>query len=158
MSLSFREGHRVYVYQEAIDMRAGFNKLTMYIREKMKRDVLQGDLFLFLGKNRKRLKALYYDGTGLVQIAKRMEHGKFMSIVDLEYKEITVDEVQLILHGSIVRRTKFGEEALTKAKGMNNIIGHEGAGARNGYRNPSSNGALASQGKPGTQAPASSRH
>lgn len=35
MSLSLRPGHRVFVYGEAIDMRWGFNRLSMIVREKM---------------------------------------------------------------------------------------------------------------------------
>ena len=112
MSLSFREGHRVFVYEEAIDMRAGFNKLSMIVREKMKERLLEGDLYFFLGKNRKRLKALFYDGSGLVQITKRLEQGRFMSTEDLEWREISLKEVQTLLHGGVIRRVKFGNEAL----------------------------------------------
>ena len=103
-------------------MRAGFNKLSMYVRDKMKAKLVDGDLFLFLGKNRKRLKGLCYDGTGLIQIAKRMEQGRFMSVVDLEFSEITVEELHLLLHGSVVRRTKFGDEALTRKPDSKKVI------------------------------------
>lgn len=114
MSLRLRPGHRVFVFQEAIDMRAGFDRLSMLIRERMQAKLVDGDLFLFLGKNRKRLKGLCFDGTGLLLIAKRLEQGRFMRPEDLEFHELTVDELDWLLRGSIVKRAKFGEEALTK--------------------------------------------
>jgi transposase len=114
MSLKLRPGHRIFVYREYTDMRSGFDKLSMLIREKMKARLVDGDLFLFLGKSRKRLKGLCYDGTGLILIAKRIEQGKFMRIEELEENELTTDELDWLLRGSVVRRTKFGEDALTQ--------------------------------------------
>jgi len=65
----------------------------------------QGHVYLFFGKNRKRIKSLCYDGTGLVLIAKRIERGQFMSHSELIARsEISQEELKLIFHGSIVRR------------------------------------------------------
>ena len=51
------------------------------------------------------MKLLVYDGTGLIQISKRIERGQFMSLTDLLGRsEITHDELKLIMHGSIIRR------------------------------------------------------
>lgn len=108
MSLRLKPDLKVFVYSEYVDLRAGFDKLSMIVREKLSRDLVDGDLFLFLGKNRKKLKAICYDGTGLLLIAKRMERGRFMCLEDLEEKEITVDELDWLMRGSIVRRAKFG--------------------------------------------------
>ena len=63
MSLKFRLGHQFFIYEEYVDVRSGFNRLSMFVREKMGRNLLEGDLFLFLGKNRERMKALCFDGT-----------------------------------------------------------------------------------------------
>lgn len=114
MSLKLRPGHRVFVYKEYTDMRSGFDRLSMLIREKMKMALVDGDLFLFIGKNRKRLKGLCFDGTGLLLIAKRLEQGKFMRLEDLEFEQLTVEELDWLIRGSVVKRAKFGEEALTK--------------------------------------------
>lgn len=65
----------------------------------------QGHVYLFFGKNRKRIKILVYDGTGLVLVAKRMECGNFMSQSELLGRaEIRQQELQLILHRSVIRR------------------------------------------------------
>jgi hypothetical protein len=50
-----------------IDMRCGFEKLHYFTKEIMNQDINQGHVYLF------------FDGTGLVQISKRIECGKFMS-------------------------------------------------------------------------------
>jgi transposase len=115
MSFRLREGHRVFVYREQIDFRAGFDKLAMLVREKMKMELIEGDLFLFLGKNRKRLKSLCYDGTGLILISKRLERGRFMSVSEFEESELTVDELNYVISGGVVRKKYFGERALQAA-------------------------------------------
>jgi transposase len=43
----------------------------------------QGHVYSFFGQNRKRIKILVYDGSGLVLIAKRIERGKFLSHQEL---------------------------------------------------------------------------
>ncbi len=73
-----RRGLRVFVYREAIDMRCGFERLHSYCVHQMKALMDQGHVYIFFGKNRRRLKCLVYDGTGLVLIAKRIERGGFM--------------------------------------------------------------------------------
>jgi transposase len=100
-----RKGLRIFVYREAIDMRCGFEKLHSFCIHQMRAVMDQGHVYLFFGKNRKRLKILVYDGSGLVLIAKRIERGSFMSHAELIGRsEITQSELQLIIHGSIIRK------------------------------------------------------
>ena len=108
MSLRLKPELRVFVFGEYVDLRAGFDKLSMLVREKMQAQLVDGDLFLFLGRSRKKLKAICYDGTGLLLIAKRMERGAFMRLEELEEMEITVDELDWLMRGSTIRRAKFG--------------------------------------------------
>lgn len=100
-----RKGLRVFVYREPIDMRCGFERLHSYCVHHTLAEMNQGHLYVFFGKNRCRMKCLVYDGTGLVLIAKRIERGQFMSHAELLGKnEITTQELQLILHGSVIRK------------------------------------------------------
>jgi transposase len=95
---------RVFIYSNPIDMRRGFEKLSCYIREDLSEDLLAGQFFLFLGKNRRRLKVLYYDGTGLILVTKRLEEGIFMSVHELsDVHEITSAEMALIFSGNRIR-------------------------------------------------------
>lgn len=100
-----RKGLRVFVYREPIDMRCGFEKLYSYCVHQMQAVMDQGHVYLFFGRNRRRIKILVYDGSGLVLIAKRIERGQFMSHTELLGRaEISQDELKLILHGSVIRR------------------------------------------------------
>lgn len=78
-----RTGLRVFVYKSEIDMRCGFERLHSLCVHQMQAIMDQGHVYLFFGKNRRRLKVLFYDGTGLVLIAKRIEGGRFMRLGDL---------------------------------------------------------------------------
>jgi IS66 Orf2 like protein len=118
MTIPFRAGHRIFVYSEYIDLRSGFDRLSMIVREKMQANLLEGDLFVFLGNHRRKCKAICYDGSGVVLINKRLEHGKFMRISELESGEITREEFELFFRGSVIRRASFGTSALTRAHGL----------------------------------------
>jgi transposase len=95
-------------------MRSGFDRLAMLVRERMHKTLVDGDLFVFLGNNRRRMKALCFDGTGLVLVSKRLDYGRFMRPRELESAEITTEELDLLLRGAVFRRTYFGETALTR--------------------------------------------
>lgn len=98
---------RVFIYKDMIDMRCGFEKLYYFTKEIMKQDINQGHVYLFFGKNRRRLKGLFFDGTGLVQISKRIERGKFMSRLELgEINEITLLEFKQVFNGGLIVRPK----------------------------------------------------
>lgn len=94
----------VYVFNKAIDMRYSFERLSYLVRDDLGHDIDLGSLYLFLGKNRKRLKVLVYDGSGLVLITKRLEKKSFMNILDLDRYEISLGDLEYIVHGSVLRK------------------------------------------------------
>jgi transposase len=99
-----RSGLRVFVYKSEIDMRCGFERLHSYCVHQMSAVMDQGHVYLFFGKNRRRVKVLFYDGTGLVLIAKRIEGGRFMTLAGLLGRtEIKLTELKQIMHGSVIR-------------------------------------------------------
>jgi transposase len=99
-----RKGLRAFVYRDSIDMRCGFERLHSLCVHQMQALMDQGHVYLFFGKNRKRIKALFYDGTGLVLISKRIERGNFMSLSELLGRsEVSLYELKLIFHGSVIR-------------------------------------------------------
>lgn len=109
------KGLRVFIYQEQIDMRCGFERLSYFVRDKMKGLIDQGHLYLFFGKNRRRLKVIYYDGSGLVLVSKRIEHGRFMARVELgDMHEITLSDLKLIFHGSVIKKPKLDRSFVTE--------------------------------------------
>lgn len=75
--LSFNGALKVYVSLEPCDMRKSFNGLAAVVREHLEDDPLSGAAFLFANKKRNLIKILYWDGTGLWVVAKRLERGTF---------------------------------------------------------------------------------
>ena len=111
------KGLRVFIYQESIDMRLGYERLLHLVRDQMKNDINQGHLYLFLGKNRRRLKALFFDGTGLVLIAKRIERGRFMARAEIkDILEITIIELKQIFNGGLIGRPRVERSFVSTEK------------------------------------------
>jgi transposase len=95
------QDRRVYVFNATVDMRLGFEGLHGLIRNQLGHSVTKGDVYIFLGRNRKRLKALFFDGTGLVLITKRLERGLFARIEEFYGRgEITQADLRLIFAGT----------------------------------------------------------
>jgi len=116
--IGLARGVSVYAYAEPVDMRKSFNTLSSLVEQNLKRDVLTGDLFLFVAKNLKRAKVLYFDGTGLCLYAKRLEHGKFAAIWKRSKKltfEMTLSELALFVEGSeAIGRIPLSPPLMTK--------------------------------------------
>src|SRR5262245_54980271 len=70
---------RVFVHDKPTDMRKSFDTLAALVTAS-KRDAMTGELFLFVGKDRRRAKVLFFDGTGLCVFAKRLSRGTFGAI------------------------------------------------------------------------------
>ena len=66
---------KVFLSKEPADMRASYDTLFARVKDLIKEDAFSGHLFVFHNKRRTSCKCLYYDGTGLVLICKRLEQG-----------------------------------------------------------------------------------
>lgn len=97
-------GVSVYAFDEPCDMRKSFDTLAALVLEKMSHDVLTGDLFLFISRDRRRAKVLYFDGTGMCLFAKRLEKGQFSAVWKRAKSrrgfEMTLTELSLFVEGS----------------------------------------------------------
>lgn len=113
-----RKQTRVFAYGAACDMRKSFNTLSGLVQE-MGHQVAAGDVFLFVSRNRKRAKVLWYDGTGLCLLAKRLDTGKFAAVWDCAQGELelTMSELQLLLEGcEVVGRMPLSPPPIDVAK------------------------------------------
>jgi transposase len=71
-------GTRVYLACGVTDMRRGFDSLSAQVESALNLDPYGGSIFIFRGRRGDLLKALYWDGQGLVLYAKRLEKGRFV--------------------------------------------------------------------------------
>ena len=108
----------VYAYARPTDMRKGFDGLSALVTEGLERDVLNGDVYIFVSRDRVRTKVLHWDGTGLCIYAKRLERGRFAHLWPDDRDTpitLTVSELDLFLEGStIVGRVALSPPAMTQ--------------------------------------------
>ena len=112
-------GVSVYAFDEPCDMRKSFDTLTALVTEHMKHDVLIGDLYLFVSRDRKRAKVLYFDGTGMCLFAKRLEKGQFTATWKRAKSArgllMTLSELSLFIEGSeVAARLPLSPSLLSK--------------------------------------------
>lgn len=112
-------GVSVYAYGEPCDMRKSFNTLSSLVTESLGHDLMAGDLFLFVSRDRKRAKVLYFDGTGVCLFAKRLEIGLFATPWKGPMSKnltLTMAELALFVEGSeALGRVKLSPPLLRKS-------------------------------------------
>ena len=100
--LSFHSQLKVFVATAACDLRKSFNGLWAAATEQLGEDPKEGALFVFGNRRRNRIKILYFDGTGVCVLAKRLEQGTFNWPCSTEPKaklKLTPQALQLLLDG-----------------------------------------------------------
>lgn len=70
-------GVDIFVGLEPIDLRWGFERLTGVVLERLGRGVRDRALYVFFGRRRTALKIVYFDGSGLCILYKRLDRGAF---------------------------------------------------------------------------------
>jgi len=101
--------NRVWLCTSPTDMRKGFDTLAVLVREALGGDPLSGQLFLFVGRRRDRLKLLYWDRDGYALWYKRLEAGTYRLPVVKDgetHVELTASELAMLLEGIDLRSIK----------------------------------------------------
>jgi len=87
---------RVLIRPGVTDMRLQINGLSLLVQNFMAEGPFSGDLFLFCGRQKNVLKALYWDRNGFCLWVKRLEKGRFpwpegaLRAVELKPAELTM--------------------------------------------------------------------
>jgi transposase len=79
-------------------MRASYDTLFAKTQGVLKQDPFSGHLFLFINRHRTSVKCLYYDGTGLVIISKRLEASTFSRINPMYAGDIVMTAAEFALY------------------------------------------------------------
>ena len=110
--LNFTGSLRVFLGVEPIDLRKSFSGLFAVALHRLKEDPLEGALFVFSNRSHTRLKMLYWDGTGIWVLVKRLEKGTFAwpSIADNSAVKLRLSPEALLLLTSGVDINRVGRQ------------------------------------------------
>jgi len=86
------------LYSQPTDMRKSFDSLSGLIRNDLSINPQNGDVFLFVNKNRDKIKLLHWNGGSYTMYYKRLERGTFefpsygnkMGSIKLDYTRIVM--------------------------------------------------------------------
>ncbi len=78
LGIPSRPGLRVMVASKPIDFRKGMDGLVAMVTEVLAADAFAGDVFIFRSKRTDRLKLIFWDGSGLCMVTKRLEARGFI--------------------------------------------------------------------------------
>ena len=72
---------RIWLYQKPVDMRRSFDGLAAIAQNVLSLPAAGGDWFVFVNRRRTQMKILYFDTGGYCIWAKRLERGRFQTVV-----------------------------------------------------------------------------
>lgn len=98
-------GVRVMMATRPVDFRKGVDGLAALVREAMGADPFSGTVYVFRSKRADRTKLVFWDGTGVVLVAKRLEKGQFRwPRIEDGVVRLTAAELSALLEGLDWRR------------------------------------------------------
>ena len=89
--------HTYYLYNEACDMRKGFDGLSGIVRNIMSRNPLDGSVYIFVNRRRDKMKMLVWESGGFMLYYKRLERGTFELPLSVYSSDITIQWETLVL-------------------------------------------------------------
>ena len=96
---------RVLVATKPVDFRKGAEGLAAVMRESMRTDPFSGVVYVFRAKRADRVKLIFWDGSGVVLVAKRLENGHFhWPAVHDGVMRLSAAQLQALLEGLDWRR------------------------------------------------------
>ncbi len=111
--LSLSHCQRIFLARAPADMRKGFDGLSALVRERLGKDPLSGDAFVFVGRRRSMLKILLWDVSGFWLATKRLERGTFAvrgrlgDGASVGSHALSIAELMNILEGIDVRQATY---------------------------------------------------
>jgi transposase len=97
---------RAYVCIEPVDMRKQIDGLAQMVESVFSVDVFSGQVFVFLGKRRNKVKLLWWDRHGFFLLYKRLERGVFPRPEELARDGLSMAELMAFLEGIDLSRAR----------------------------------------------------
>ncbi len=95
--ISFNRLTKVFISKEPTDMRASYDTLFAKVKGVLNQDPFAGHLFVFINGRRNCIKCLFWDGTGLVLLCKRINEGLFYKINPMHKGEVILSPAEFAL-------------------------------------------------------------
>jgi len=91
---------RIFIRPGNTDLRKAVNGLSGIVEQQMEGEPLSGNLYLFCNRERRLLKAVWWDRNGFWLSQKRLEKDRFPWPATCEaVKELSADELSMLLAG-----------------------------------------------------------
>ena len=99
---------KIYLGLEPIHMNKSFDGLAALVQDKLNQNPLSGHLFVFRNRRSDKIKFLFWDRNGFMQVYKRLEKGrfKFPKLTQFSHLVISPQELELLLDGIDFTRLK----------------------------------------------------
>lgn len=98
---------KIYIACGYTDLRRGIDGLASLVEKQFYLDPFSNTLFLFCGRRRDRIKALYWEGDGFVLLYKRLERGEYQwpKSAD-EVRKLTPQQYRWLMEGLKIEQPK----------------------------------------------------
>lgn len=110
---SLGSSHTYYLYSQPTDMRKSFDSLSGLVRSHMNTDPFNGHVYIFINKQRNRIKLLHWESGGFTLYYKRLEKGQFElpDLIKDNTHQLKWSDLMLIVEGirlkSVQRTARF---------------------------------------------------
>ena len=102
-------GVQIFVALERVDMRYGFERLAGLVCERVGYDARSGALYVFVGKRGTTAKVLFFDGSGMCVLHKKLDRGTFAlpepPAADATHVEVDDATLEALLDGLAIGPT-----------------------------------------------------
>lgn len=111
--LNFSGNRRIFLARSPIDMRKGAGSLASLVEYGLNMDPYAGDIFLFVGKAKNRVKLIAWDTSGFWMCSKVLERGTYAIPPDAVAPDnagtlpLSPAEIHLLLEGINVHRATY---------------------------------------------------
>lgn len=98
---------KVFIACGYTDLRRGIDGLASIVHSQFNLDPYTNTLFLFCGRKRDRIKALYWEGDGFLMLYKRLEESVFQwPRNNEEMKQLTPQQFRWLMEGLSIEQKK----------------------------------------------------
>ncbi|WP_333657469.1 IS66 family insertion sequence element accessory protein TnpB [Tissierella praeacuta] len=115
MIVRFPDEIKVFIACGHTDMRKSIDGLAAMVSGNFNLDPFQNALFLFCGRRRDRMKALFWEGDGFLLLYKRLENGAFQWPKTTEdVRKITPQQYRWLMEGLTIDQKKVIQKVENK--------------------------------------------